>query len=150
MMIEASSRKGYSLLQENTSNSQGSSDMKFCKRRTAVVCITLFITTLLLTYVVGLPNHMSVFNPASVPPVSIFSGNYNDPNHPGMKREITNIGNVVTIQGSDNADGSNPFKFDAIEDPLGTIVADFSSKGGPKGLKGVFNIDINSIEVKTS
>jgi hypothetical protein len=67
-----------------------------------------------------------------------------------MKREITNIGNVVTIQGSDKADGSNPFKFDAIEDPLGTIVADFSSKGGPKGLKGDFNIGINSIEVKTS
>jgi hypothetical protein len=149
-MIDASSRKGYSPLEENASESRGSSDMKFCKRRTAVVCISLFITTLLLTYFVGLPNQMSAFNSASVPLKSIFSGNYNDSNHPGMKREITNIENVVTIQGSDNADGSNPFKFDSIEDPPGTIVVDFSSKGGPKSLMGVFDTEIDSIKVKTS
>jgi hypothetical protein len=149
-MIEATSRKaGYSPLVDKTSDSRGSTDMKFYKRGTTVICITLVCITL-LCYFVGLPNQMLASNSASVRSQSVFSGNYNDPNHPGMKREITNIKNVVTIQGSDNKDGSNPFKFDAIEDPPGTIVADFSSKGGPKDLMGVFDLEINSIKVKTS
>ena len=60
---------------------------------------------------------------------SIFEGRYRDPNHPEGYRVITSKGKIVTITGSDNKDGSNPFTIMAKEDLPGTIFVDFSPKG---------------------
>ena len=70
---------------------------------------------------------------------SIFVGSYDDPNHPGCLRKITAEGKVITILGSDNPDGSKQWKLQAKEDYPGTIFVDFSPKGGPKDLLGVYD-----------
>ena len=59
------------------------------------------------------PNFVAVA--ADVKTNSIFDGSYKDPNHPGCLRKISSIGKVVTILGSDNLDGSQPFKIMAKE-----------------------------------
>jgi hypothetical protein len=104
---------------------------------------------------IGLPDQITSFSPVSIAHAaeeksvkSVFAGFYEDPNHPGMKREITNKGIVVTLQGSDNKDGSNPFTIMAKESYPGTIFVDFSPKGGPPNLLGVFDETTNSIKVK--
>lgn len=71
---------------------------------------------------------------------SVFSGSYDDPNHPGCMRKIVVEGKDVTIIGSDKPDGSNQFKIKAKEDYPGTIFVDFSPKGGPKDLLGSYNM----------
>jgi len=70
---------------------------------------------------------------------SVFVGSYDDPNHPGCLRKITVKGTDVTILGSDAIDGSNQWRISAKEDYPGTIFVDFSPKGGPKNLLGVYN-----------
>lgn len=67
---------------------------------------------------------------------SIFSGKYSDPNHPGCFRKIEVKGKEVKITGSDRLDGSNQWTLYATEDAPGTILVDFSPKGGPKDLFG--------------
>jgi hypothetical protein len=93
---------------------------------------------------IGLPDQITTFSPLSIAQAveeksvkSVFAGFYEDPNHPGMKREITNKGIVVTLRGSDNKDGSNPFIIMAKESYPGTIFVDFSPKGGPPNLLGI-------------
>lgn len=63
-------------------------------------------------------------------------GSYSDPNHPGCKRLISFENNEVVISGSDELDGSNPFRLIARTQPDGSLIIDFSPKGGPKDLKG--------------
>lgn len=53
----------------------------------------------------------------------------------------------MTLEGSDNLDGSKPFIIMAKEDFPGTIFVDFSPKGGPPNLLGVFDETTNSIKV---
>ena len=67
---------------------------------------------------------------------SVFEGQYNDPNHPGCLRKITSKGNIITIIGSDELDGSKQWVIQAKEDFPGTIFVDFTSKGGPPDLLG--------------
>ena len=64
-----------------------------------------------------------------------------------FKRKITNKGKIVTLTGSDNLDGSKPFIIMAKEDFPGTIFVDFSPKGGPPNLLGVFDETANAIKV---
>ena len=64
-----------------------------------------------------------------------------------MQRKITNKGKIVTLEGSDNLDGSKPFIIMAKEDFPGTIFVDFSPKGGPPNLLGVFDETANAIKV---
>lgn len=75
---------------------------------------------------------------------SVFVGQYNDPNHPKCLRKITASGKDITIVGSDEIDGSKQWLLKATEDYPGTIFVDFSPKGGPPDLLGVY--DNNAIK----
>ena len=68
---------------------------------------------------------------------SVFEGEYLDPNHPEGMRKVTVKGNDVTLVGTDSKDGKQ-WVLQAKEDS-GTIFVDFSPKGGPKDLLGVFD-----------
>jgi len=70
---------------------------------------------------------------------SVFVGQYNDPNHPGCLRKISAAGKDITIVGSDEIDGTKQWLLKATEDYPGTIFVDFSPKGGPPDLLGVYN-----------
>lgn len=78
---------------------------------------------------------------------SIFVGEYNDPNHPGCLRKISVKGKDVTLIGSDDIDGSKQWRISATEDFPGTIFVDFSPKGGPKNLLGVYDEEGGGIKV---
>ena len=69
---------------------------------------------------------------------SVFVGNYRDPNHPDGMRRITVKGKEVTLTGTDSA-GGKQWVLKAKEDFEGTMFVDFSPKGGPKNLLGVFD-----------
>lgn len=73
-------------------------------------------------------------------------GQYDDPNHPGCLRKITVKGDVVTIIGSDNIDGSKQWVLQAKEDAPGVMFVDFSPKGGPSDLLGVYNEKADGIK----
>lgn len=102
---------------------------------------------------VGLVNYLSPIDlqRVIVPSVqaaektSVFIGNYNDPNHVGCMRKIEVKGKEVTLIGSDNLDGTKQWVLKAKEDFPGTIFVDFSPKGGPSNLLGVFNEEKNGI-----
>ncbi|CAM9524578.1 unnamed protein product, partial [Ectocarpus fasciculatus] len=79
-----------------------------------------------------------------------------DPNHPGCDRQVSYEGNNVgSISGADAAGGEGaacdgvtdiawgplPAKIDTTK-----IVADFSSKGGPSELSGVYSLSAGAIE----
>ena len=70
---------------------------------------------------------------------SVFEGEYTDPNHPDGMRKITVEGNDVTLTGTDSA-GGKQWVLKAKESE-GTIFVDFSPKGGPSNLLGVFDKD---------
>lgn len=70
-------------------------------------------------------------------------GSFSDPFHPGCKRVITKQGDgKIKIEGSDNVDGSNPWVLFATEDEKGNILVDFSPKGGPKNILGMYILRI--------
>ena len=77
---------------------------------------------------------------------SVLSGQYDDPNHPGCLRKITVKYDIVTIIGSDNVDGSKQWVLKAKEDAPGVIFVDFSPKGGPSDLLGVYNEKADAIK----
>lgn len=77
---------------------------------------------------------------------SVFVGQYDDPNHPGCLRKITVKGKDVSILGSDEIDGSKQWSLRATEDYPGTIFVDFSPKGGPSNLLGVYNEKADAIK----
>ena len=68
---------------------------------------------------------------------SVFEGEYLDPNHPDGMRKVTVKGNDVTLTGTDSK-GGKEWVLKAKEES-GTIFVDFSPKGGPKNLLGVFD-----------
>lgn len=71
-----------------------------------------------------------------------WSGKYDDPNHPGCKREVTVSGVDMTISGTDGEPGPgctskdkvSPWKIGGklIAEDSDELVIDFSPKGGPK------------------
>ena len=88
-------------------------------------------------------------NPSSMVAVaaeSILTGQYDDPNHPGCLRKITVKDDMVTIIGSDNVDGSKQWVLKAKEDAPGVMFVDFSPKGGPSDLLGVYNEKADAIK----
>jgi hypothetical protein len=73
-----------------------------------------------------------------------FTGSYADPNHPNCLREVRVVGgNQADVSGTDGtpgcpADGSGN-KWDLMGKVEGdSILVDFTPKGGPKDLKGVW------------
>jgi hypothetical protein len=70
---------------------------------------------------------------------SVFVGDYTDPNHPDGMRHIDVKGTDVTLTGTDSA-GGKQWVLKAKESE-GTIFVDFSPKGGPPNLLGVFEND---------
>jgi len=73
-----------------------------------------------------------------------FTGSYADPFHPNCQRVISVQGPEATLKGTDGnpacpADGSgNAWKLVGKVDGS-TILVDFTPKGGPPGLKGVWD-----------
>jgi hypothetical protein len=74
------------------------------------------------------------------------SGSYADPNHPNCKRIIEVVDDTVaTLTGTDGnpgcpPDGSgDPWTLTGIVEGGNSIFVDFTPKGGPKDLKGVFD-----------
>mmetsp|Transcript_156726 Transcript_156726/g.480848 ORF Transcript_156726/g.480848 Transcript_156726/m.480848 type:complete len:160 (+) Transcript_156726:52-531(+) len=61
-------------------------------------------------------------------------GAYADPNHPGHLRHIKLEGEKGTIHSTD--DGVTFWQVPITVDSAGHVLADFSSKGGPKDLSG--------------
>ena len=78
-----------------------------------------------------------------------FSGGYSDPNHPNCLRNVEVAGPAATVSGTDGtpgcpADGSG--KTWALTGKVegNTILVDFTPKGGPKDLKGVWEESPNA------
>lgn len=73
---------------------------------------------------------------------SVFEGEYNDPNHPGCLRRIEADGRVVGADGTPGCLNGEPQKEwvlqGVIDEDNKRIFIDFSPKGGPKDLVGVW------------
>lgn len=73
-----------------------------------------------------------------------FAGSYSDPGHPNCKRNIVVNGDSINLSGTDGNPGC-PANGDGREWGLSgkvsgdDIFVDFSPKGGPKDLKGVWD-----------
>ena len=80
---------------------------------------------------------VNVVPPAHADAKSVFEGEYTDPNHPDGLRKISVKGKDVTLVGTDSA-GGKQWVLQAKESE-GTIFVDFSPKGGPKDLLGVYD-----------
>jgi len=83
--------------------------------------------------------------PAALADAPKWEGNFDDPNHPGCKRQISIVfGEVVQIDGADGEPGckkgsgrQNRWKLKAkLPSPEGPLLVDFSPKGGPSDVKG--------------
>jgi hypothetical protein len=93
--------------------------------------------------------------PLSAPALDI-AGSYNDPNHPNCQRLIeVKEGNTYefSLTGTDgnpacSPDGVGDKKFQLFGkvDNDSNVYVDFSPKGGPKDLKGLFNADKRAIQ----
>lgn len=87
---------------------------------------------------------------------SVFDGEYSDPNHPSCGRfVVANTNATAAIYGVDAAggegamcDGINdiPWTVPAVLPSSTSILADFSSKGGPSDLSGAYNFDKAEID----
>jgi hypothetical protein len=82
---------------------------------------------------------------------SVFDGKYDDPNHPSCDRKIV----TDSIYGADAAggegaacDGETDIAWGPIPAAINatSIIADFSSKGGPSELHGKYNFESNAID----
>lgn len=89
------------------------------------------------------------------PEESEFNGAYSDPNHPKCNRLIVLQGNSTgVVYGKDGAEegAACDGKTDVSWGPLPAsitgddIVVDFSSKGGPSSLRGVFNTGSSAVD----
>lgn len=96
--------------------------------------------------------------PAKTGAASVFTGEYDDPNHPGCLRSVKVVGPplradgtrsaipLVEVKGYDGKDGESMCKARPTRDELwkvdgkliakDSVVLDFSVKGGPSNLKG--------------
>lgn len=74
-----------------------------------------------------------------------FSGKYSDPKHPNCRREIVYVDRTtVKVKGTDGNPGCPPDGSGKPWELLGkingdSILVDFSPKGGPKNLEGIFD-----------
>lgn len=73
-----------------------------------------------------------------------FAGSYSDPNHPNCLRSIEIVSKSnVAVSGTDGNPGcppdgaGNPWKLSGTVSGS-TILVDFSPKGGPKNLQGIY------------
>ena len=86
--------------------------------------------------------------------ISVLNGRYSDPNHPNGFREVTssrdNDGNIViTIRGSDSDTQIDKiWTLQTVEKIPGEVIVDFSPKGGPKDLFGVYDVSLKGIKVR--
>eukprot|EP00980_Cylindrotheca_fusiformis_P006933 scaffold1443_cov113-Cylindrotheca_fusiformis.AAC.7 len=71
-------------------------------------------------------------------PFSVFSGEFDDPNHPGNKRKIKVVGKKLEVTGND---GQGDWKIQGKMKSDTEAVFDFSGKGGPSELSGTFDGD---------
>mmetsp|Transcript_12505 Transcript_12505/g.20802 ORF Transcript_12505/g.20802 Transcript_12505/m.20802 type:complete len:157 (-) Transcript_12505:696-1166(-) len=78
--------------------------------------------------------------------ISVFVGKYSDPFHPGCPRSVEIVDGQVVVKGSDNTDGSKPWTLVAETKADGSLLIDFSPKGGPKDLKAEFISADNGIK----
>jgi hypothetical protein len=77
-------------------------------------------------------------------PAADWTGSYADPNHPNCQRVVQVAGSLASVSGTDGApacpaDGSG--RAWALEGKLissNTILVDFTPKGGPANLQGVY------------
>jgi len=89
---------------------------------------------------------LSVLVPPFMTPFdsTAIAGYYSDPNHPNCKRIIEVAGAIASLTGTDGNPGCPP---DGSGEPWtlvgkvhgNTILVDFSPKGGPSDLKGVYD-----------
>lgn len=90
-----------------------------------------------------------VFLSVLVYALGLFAGDYSDPNHPSCPRIIdSETSDSASVQGADASSGEG-YSCDGSTDeswgPLpakisgSTIIVDFSSKGGPSDLTGVYS-----------
>jgi hypothetical protein len=77
---------------------------------------------------------------------SVFVGKYNDPKHPGCLRDVSVNGKTAIIVGSDDIESNRIWRLVAEEKVPGEMMVDFSPKGGPKDLLGVFSKTDNAIK----
>eukprot|EP00542_Grammatophora_oceanica_P012154 CAMPEP_0194032712 /NCGR_PEP_ID=MMETSP0009_2-20130614/5596_1 /TAXON_ID=210454 /ORGANISM="Grammatophora oceanica, Strain CCMP 410" /LENGTH=136 /DNA_ID=CAMNT_0038673237 /DNA_START=45 /DNA_END=455 /DNA_ORIENTATION=- len=73
-----------------------------------------------------------------------FSGSYSDPNHPNCQRIISVDGTKANLKGTDGnpgcpADGSGAKWYLTGKVDGSSILVDFTPKGGPADLKGVWD-----------
>ena len=74
-----------------------------------------------------------------------FTGNYDDPAHPGCKRSISYIGGRnYQIDGAD--EDKKPWKVIATKKNSATLVVDFTSKGGPSDVSAVQQIKSGNLK----
>ena len=83
----------------------------------------------------------TLFSPSSLVD---FSGSYSDPNHPNCQRVIVVKDSAVKLSGTDGNPGCPPDGSGKAWTLTGqvngdTILVDFSPKGGPANLKGVWD-----------
>jgi len=73
-----------------------------------------------------------------------FAGSYADPKHPNCKRAIEVTGNVASLSGTDGTPGCPPDGSGRVWKLEGSvkgsnILVDFTPKGGPANLLGVYD-----------
>ena len=81
------------------------------------------------------------FNPAAI------AGYYSDPNHPNCQRIIEVAGTIASLTGTDGnpgcpSDGSGEVWTLKGKVNGNTLLVDFSPKGGPPDLKGVYDATV--------
>lgn len=83
-----------------------------------------------------------------------FAGAYSDPNHPFCKREIFVVDReTVKVRGTDGNPGCPPDGSGTPWELMGrihgnSILVDFTPKGGPKDLKGIYNDQTSPESIK--
>lgn len=92
--------------------------------------------------------------PLSTPAMDV-AGSYSDPNHPNCQRLIAakdGSASEFTLTGTDGNPGCSPdgvgdktFRLVGKVDDESNVYVDFSPKGGPKDLKGLFDADKRAI-----
>jgi len=84
-----------------------------------------------------------------------FSGRYSDPKHPNCKREIVVVeaGRTVKVKGTDGNPGCPPDGSGKAWELVGkingdSILVDFSPKGGPSNLQGIYDDSTSPESIK--
>mmetsp|Transcript_7605 Transcript_7605/g.9377 ORF Transcript_7605/g.9377 Transcript_7605/m.9377 type:complete len:160 (+) Transcript_7605:69-548(+) len=97
---------------------------------------------------VGLAVAIAAGGPAIASAGTDFTGSYSDPKHPGCARLVFVDGNTALVSGIDGSPGcesgeGRPWKLTGSISG-DNIFVDFSPKGGPKDLKGIWEAKGNA------